>query len=275
VTSTSNPADSFMLSGRRAVVSGSTQGIGKAIAIAFANAGATVDLVGRNPDGLAKVLAELPRPAQQKHGVLQVDFADWRAVERAAQAHVGQLQATGAGPVHILVNNTGGPAAGMAIDAKPEDYINAMSMHIACFQALAQAYAPGMRSAGYGRIINITSTSVVTPIKGLGVSNTVRAAVANWTKTLATELARFNITVNNILPGFTKTARLDALMKGKATRAGATVDEVERDAIATIPAGRFGSADEIASVALFLASAAASYVNGVNLPVDGGRLAGQ
>ncbi len=258
------------LVGRRAVVSGSTQGIGKAIAIALAAAGATVDLMGRNPDGLAKVLAELPRPANQQHGAIQVDFADWRAVEKAAQSHVAKV-----GTVHILVNNTGGPAAGMAIDAKPDDYISAMSMHIACFQALAQAFAPGMRAANHGRIINITSTSVVTPIKGLGVSNTVRAAVANWTKTLATELGRFGITVNNILPGFTKTARLDAIMKGKASRAGSTVDEVERDAMLTIPAGRFGAPEEIASVALFLASPAASYVNGVNLPVDGGRLAGQ
>jgi 3-oxoacyl-[acyl-carrier protein] reductase len=268
--SASLPVPDFTLAGRRALVSGSTQGIGKAIALAFAAAGATVDLVGRNPDGLARVLGELPRPAGQTHTSLTIDFADWRSVERAAQEHASRV-----GTVHILVNNTGGPPAGLAIDARPEEFVQAMGMHLGSFQALAQAFAPGMREARYGRIINITSTSVVTPIKGLGVSNTVRAAVANWTRTLATELARFDITVNNILPGFTKTARLDALMKGKASRAGATIDEVERDAMATIPAGRFGSADEIAAVALFLASPAASYVNGVNLPVDGGRLAGQ
>jgi 3-oxoacyl-[acyl-carrier protein] reductase len=260
----------FSLHGRRALVSGSTQGIGKAIAIAYARAGATVDLVGRNEDGLRRVLGELPASAGQRHGSVVADFADWRSVERVAHEHVGRN-----GPVHILVNNTGGPAAGLAIDARPEEYIAAMSMHIACFQALAQACVLGMRDAGYGRIVNITSTSVVTPIKGLGVSNTVRAAVANWTKSLATELGRFGITVNNILPGFTKTARLDALMKGKASRAGSTVDDVEREAMQTIPAGRFGTADEIAAVALFLASPAASYVNGVNLPVDGGRLASQ
>jgi len=262
------------LAGRRALVSGSTQGIGKAIAIAFAAAGATVDLMGRNEDGLARVLKELPTPRGQAHSTLVADFGDWRKVEAAAQAYA-QTRLQTSGPVHILVNNTGGPPAGLAIDARPDEYITAMSMHIACFQALAQACVPGMRDAKYGRIINITSTSVVTPIKGLGVSNTVRAAVANWTKTLATELGRFNITVNNILPGFTKTARLDSLFKGKASRAGSTVDEVERDAIATIPAGRLGAPEEIASVALFLASPAASYVNGVNLPVDGGRLAGQ
>lgn len=261
---------SWSLAGRRALVSGSTQGIGKAIAVAFAEAGAIVDLMGRNEEGLARGARELPTPNGQQHGSVRADFADWRGVERAVQDHLRTV-----GAVHILVNNTGGPAAGLGIDARPEEYLAALSMHVASFQALAQACAPGMREAGYGRIINITSTSVVTPIKGLGVSNVVRAAVGNWTKTLAGELGRFGITVNNILPGFTKTARLDALFKGKATRAGSTVDEVERDAVATIPAGRLGAPEEIASVAAFLASSAASYINGVNLPVDGGRLASQ
>ena len=263
-------ASPFSLEGRSAVVCGATQGIGRATALEFARSGARVTIVGRNEDGLAKVLDELRAISPLAHDFAQADFADLDGTERIAHETAARL-----GTVHILVNNTGGPAAGTAIEARPRDYLAAMSMHLGCAQAWTQACAPSMRAAQYGRIVNITSTSVFTPIKGLGVSNTVRAAVANWTRTLATELARFDITVNNILPGFTKTARLDALMKGKATRAGATVDEVERDAIATIPAGRFGSADEIAAVALFLASPAASYVNGVNLPVDGGRLAGQ
>jgi 3-oxoacyl-[acyl-carrier protein] reductase len=258
------------LVGRRALVSGSTQGIGRAIAMALAASGATVDLIARNDQGLAKVLGELATTHGQRHGSLIADFSDWKSVERLATDYVGRV-----GTVHILVNNTGGPPAGSAIDAKPEDYITALTQHIACFQALTQACAPGMRAAGYGRIINITSTSVVTPIKGLGVSNTVRAAVGNWTKTLASELGRFGITVNNIMPGFTKTARLDAIFKGKASRAGSTVAEVETDAIATIPLGRLAAPEEIAAVAAFLASPAASYVNGVNLPVDGGRLAAQ
>lgn len=258
------------LIGRRALVSGATQGIGRAIAHAFAQAGAAVDIVGRNDEGIARVLRELPAPTGQKHAGLVADFADWRSVERVAHEHVRS-----AGPVHILVNNTGGPAAGLAIDARPEEYVAALSMHVASFQALAQACVPGMREASYGRIVNVTSTSVVTPIKGLGVSNVVRAAVGNWTRTLAAELGRYGITVNNILPGFTRTARLDALMKGRAGRAGSTVEEVEREVMTTIPAGRFAAPEEIAAVALFLASPAASYVNGVNLPVDGGRLAAQ
>jgi 3-oxoacyl-[acyl-carrier protein] reductase len=148
-----------------------------------------------------------------------------------------------------------------------------MTQHVLCNQALAQAVASGMRDANYGRIINIISTSVLMPIKGLGVSNTIRAAVANWARTLASELGPFGITVNNVLPGYTRTTRLESLIKGRASRAGLGIDEVERDMMGTIPARRFGSAEEIAAVVGFLASPAAAYVNGVNLPVDGGRLA--
>jgi 3-oxoacyl-[acyl-carrier protein] reductase len=218
-------------------------------------------------DEMALLWREVNRAA---HEAVKADFSDLDATERVAHETAARL-----GAVHILVNNTGGPAAGTAIEAKPRDYVNALAMHLGCAQAWTQACAPLMRAAGYGRIINVTSTSVFTPIKGLGVSNSVRAAMANWTKTLAGELGRFGITVNNVMPGFTKTARLEALFKGKASRGGTTVDEVERDAIATIPAGRLGDARELARAIVFLASPAASYVNGVNLPVDGGRLAAQ
>ena len=201
---------------------GATQGIGRAAALEFARAGARVVLVGRNEDGLAKVLDELKAVSVAAHETVKADFSDLAGTERIAHETARRL-----GAVHILVNNTGGPAAGMAIEAKPQDYLAAMSMHLGCAQAWTQACAPLMREAVYGRIINITSTSVFTPIKGLGVSNTVRAAMANWTKTLASELGRFGITVNNVMPGFTKTARLEALFKGKAARGGMTVDEVE------------------------------------------------
>jgi 3-oxoacyl-[acyl-carrier protein] reductase len=212
----------------------------------------------------------LPRDHGQTHRAVAVDFTDWCAVRDAARGHVADH-----GAVHILVNNTGGPPAGQAFEAAPGQYADAFAQHLLCNQALVQAVAPGMREAGYGRIINIISTSVVMPIKGLGVSNTIRGAVANWARTLAVELAPFGITVNNVLPGFVGTARLSSLIKGRAERAGRGADEVRHEMESSVPARRFGAPEEIGAVVGFLASPAASYVNGVNLPVDGGRLAGQ
>lgn len=261
-------AHDLPLHGKHAFVCGATQGIGYASAKALAAAGATVTVCGRNDQGLVKAVEDLPRPAQQKHWSCLVDFASWKDVHLAAETHLKS-----AGPVHILVNNTGGPAAGLAIDARLEDFQRAFEMHILCSQTLVQVFAPGMRQAGYGRIINITSTSVVTPIRGLGVSNTIRAAMANWGRTLAVELAPFGITVNTILPGYTRTARLAALFDGRARRGGSTVAEVEADAIRTVPMGRIGQPEEIAAAVVFLAGPSASYITGVNLPVDGGRLA--
>lgn len=260
--------DAHPLEGRHAFVAGATQGIGRAVALVMAGAGATVTICGRNDQGLIKVMEELPRPCGQKHWSCLVDFTNAREVAFAAETHLKS-----AGPVHVLVNNTGGPAAGSAIEARAEEFTKAFEMHLLCNHALAQTFAPGMREAGYGRIINITSTSVVTPIRGLGVSNTIRAAVANWGRTLAVELAPYGITVNSILPGFTRTARLEALFEGRARRGGSTVAEVESDALRSVPMGRIGQPEEIAAAVLFLASPEASYITGVNLPVDGGRLA--
>ncbi len=260
----------FSLEGKNALVCGSTQGIGRACAIEFARLGATITLMARNPDGLQKVLAELPLQHSQKHNFIEADFIDWQTVQKKAHQHV-----VAHGPVHILLNNTGGPAAGPVFEALPEDFLKAMTQHILCNQVLVQACAAGMRDAKYGRIINIISTSVMMPIRGLGVSNTIRAAVANWARTLAAELGPFGITVNNVLPGYTDTARLRSLLQGRATRAGISLEEVQKDLMASIPTRRFGTPEEIAAATAFLASPAAAYINGVNLPVDGGRLAAQ
>lgn len=260
----------FSLQNKRAFVCGSTQGIGKACAIEFARLGAQVTLLARHAEGLQKALSELPRDHNQQHHAEQADFSDWQRLREIAN----QL-AKAQGPVHILLNNTGGPPAGPAFEAQPEEFLKAMSQHVLCNQVLVQAVASGMRDAGYGRIINIISTSVLMPIKGLGVSNTIRAAVANWARTLASELGPFGITVNNVLPGYTDTARLQSLIGGRASRAGSTADEVKRDMMASIPARRFATPQEIAFAASFLASPAAAYINGVSLPVDGGRLAAQ
>ncbi len=258
------------LEGKKAVVCGSTQGIGHACAVELARQGAAVTLMARHQGALNKVRDELPADHGQTHDSILADFTDAPAVGQAAADYAQQN-----GPIHILLNNTGGPPAGPLIEAAPEDLMRGFQMHIICNQMLVQAFAPGMREAGYGRIINIISTSVVQPIKGLGVSNTIRGAMGNWARTLSSELAPFGITVNSILPGYTDTVRLGSLIEGKAKRAGSTPQEIVAQWKAGIPMGRFGSPHEIGAVAAFLASPAASYVNGVNLPVDGGRLAAQ
>jgi 3-oxoacyl-[acyl-carrier protein] reductase len=272
------------LIGYRAIVCGSTQGIGRAAAIELASLGASVTLVARNPEKLEQVCRELPvrrdvaehtgkaasaRAATQTHRWFAADFADPASVQEAIRTELTHQSA--AGPYTILVNNTGGPPGGPIADAPPEAFLAAFRSHLICNHLLVQALLPGMKSVNFGRIINIISTSVRAPIPGLGVSNTIRAAVANWAKTLAAELAPFGITVNNVLPGFTDTERLRQLFTDRATRENKPPEQVTADAIATIPAGRLGRAEEIAAAVAFLATPASSYITGINLPVDGGR----
>lgn len=254
------------LEGRRAVVCGASRGIGRAVATVLAGMGAELVLVARDAKALAAVLESLPGGAQ-RHGTCPVDFMDSEAVEAAFRRIASD------GAVHVLVNNTGGPAAGTAFDARPADYLDAFRQHLVAAQMAAQAFVPGMRDAGYGRIVNIISTSVKEPIPGLGVSNTIRAAVASWAKTLSRELAADGITVNNVLPGFTSTERLDYLFRLRAEKAGSTADEMARAALAQVPAGRFARPEEIAWAVGFLASPQAAYISGINVPVDGARMA--
>jgi 3-oxoacyl-[acyl-carrier protein] reductase len=258
------------LSGRLALVGGASQGIGRAIAIALAARGARVILSGRNDEGLAKVLGELPAAAHGSHEVLLQDHADASAMERAADALVARL-----GAIHVLVANSGGPAPGFLVDAPATDIEKAIRQHVSSAHGVLQALAPGMRAAGFGRVVAVTSTSVMAPIRGLGVSNVVRAAMSNWVRTIAGELGRFGITANMVMPGSTKTGRLDAIFQGRAARAGTTVADVEREAVARIPAGRLGTPEEIAAVVAFLCTPAAAFVNGAMIPVDGGQMAVQ
>jgi 3-oxoacyl-[acyl-carrier protein] reductase len=255
------------LDGKRALVCGSTQGIGKASAIELAEAGAQVTLLARNPESLAQVAAQLPMPKGQAHAWIAADFTQPQGVKAAVESEINASN-----PFHILVNNTGGPPGGPAIDADAQAFEDAFRAHLTCNHILVGLLVDGMKAEHYGRIINIISTSVKQPIPGLGVSNTIRGAVASWAKTLATELGPFGITVNNVLPGFTDTARLEQLFLAKAKRTGATLDEIRTAAIGTIPAGRLGEPAELGAAVAFLASPAAAYINGINLPVDGGRL---
>jgi 3-oxoacyl-[acyl-carrier protein] reductase len=256
------------LGGKRAMVCGSTQGIGRASAELMAGLGAEVVLVARDAGKLEEVVGGLLCDAGQRHAFVSVDFSNPHSVRNGVESHISRH-----GPVDILVNNTGGPKSGPILEAQIEEFSTAFAMHVQCNHALVQTTAPGMKSRGYGRIINIVSTSVREPIPGLGVSNTIRAAVAGWAKTLAGELAPFGITVNNVLPGYTETARLRSLIDARAARQNAAADEIERSMKAQTPMRRFGSVNEIAAAVAFLASPAASYITGVSLPVDGGRIA--
>lgn len=254
------------LTGKRAIVCGSTQGIGNAAAQELASLGAAVTLVARNEASLQKAKNELSTSTGQHHVALAVDFSVAADVKEKVGAYVEHF-----GPVHILVNNTGGPKSGAILDAELQAFVGTFSQHLLCNHILAQAVIPGMKSERYGRIVNIISTSVKQPIPGLGVSNTVRAAVASWAKTLAGEVAAFGITVNNVLPGMTKTGRLDYVIQSRAERSGKTIDDVVREMMAEIPAGRFAEPRELGAVIAFLCSPAASYVNGISMRVDGGR----
>ena len=256
------------LTNKSAVVCGSTRGIGKAAALELAHLGAHVILVSRDEDALVRTQKELPRSGTQHHDHIQADFAQPHVLKEKIGHYAGHHP-----PVHILVNNTGGPPGGPITGAGSDEFVDVFSRHLLCNHILVQALLPGMKALHYGRIINVISISVKQPIAGLGVSNTVRGAVASWAKTLAGEVAPFGITVNNILPGTTRTARLEWLMQERAKRQNASVETVSEEMIAEVPAGRFGDPADIANAIAFLASPAASYINGINLPVDGGRLA--
>ena len=253
------------LEGKYAVICGSTQGIGLAIAEELALLGANCTLVARNEDALKFVIHELDIALRQQHGYLVADFSKPDEVKKVIDAHVRQH------PVHILVNNTGGPPGGPITEATEEAFLNTFNQHLICNHILAKAVIPSMKKEGYGRIINIISTSVKIPHKNLGVSNTIRGAVASWAKTMANELGGFNITVNNVLPGFTRTKRLDVVIDNIVKTKKLTTADAEKEMQQEIPMKRFGEPDEIAAVAAFLASPAASYVNGTSIPVDGGR----
>lgn len=252
---------------KRAIVCGSTQGIGKSTAIKLAEMGASIVLISRNKEKLDNVLKELPvLNDAQKHEILVADFSNPPSLKKALEDFMFQDQT-----IHVLVNNTGGPPGGPIKDANTEEFINAFNQHLICNHILVQATYPGMKIAGYGRIINVISTSVKQPIEGLGVSNTIRGAVANWSKTLASELGPYGITVNNVLPGATATERLTDILHNVSKKINGTYEDAENMMKNVTPAKRFAQPEEIAGAIAFLASSEGSYINGINLPVDGGR----
>ena len=254
------------LSYKKAIVCGSTQGIGKASAIELAKMGAHVVLVARNEERLKAVCAELPAEDGQKHDYLVADFSAPESLKEVINSYIKEN-----GPAHILINNTGGPPGGPIENATTEEFYQAFSAHLICNHIMVDAVKEGMKEAGYGRIINIISTSVKIPLTGLGVSNTIRGAVANWSKTMANELGKHHITVNNVLPGATNTARLQSIIEKKSQKEGKSADAVQRAMANAVPMQRVAEPEEVANAVAFLASPAASYINGINVPVDGGR----
>ena len=253
------------LEGKYALICGSTQGIGLAIAEELALLGANCTLIARNEGALKSAVHTLDIALRQQHNYLVADFSKPDELKTIIESH------TAGQPVHILINNTAGPAGGPITEATEDAFLSTFNQHLICNHILTKAVIPSMKKEGYGRIINIISTSVKIPLWNLGVSNTIRGAVASWAKTMANELGEFNITVNNVLPGFTNTQRLSALIDTIAKKGNVLVEVVAKNMADEVPMKRFGEASEIASVAAFLASPAASYVNGVSIPVDGGR----
>tara|TARA_B100001758_G_C18377006_1_gene594941 strand:- start:1002 stop:1787 length:786 start_codon:yes stop_codon:yes gene_type:complete len=253
------------LKNKTAIVCGATQGIGLGISKELAKEGVNLILVARNKKKLTSCVKALPNP--KKHSFICVDFSKPNKLEQELKVYFEKHNKS----VHILINNTGGPKSGSIESATNDEFIEAFNMHVLCNQILASFVIPGMKRLGYGRIINIISTSVKIPIPGLGVSNTIRGAVANWSKTMANELGEFQITVNNILPGYTNTARLSSLFEKMSTSQNKPIKEIEKNIINNVPLKRLGNVSDVANIVTFLASKRASYISGVNIPVDGGR----
>lgn len=256
------------LKNKVALVCGSTQGIGFASANELAALGASVILLARNENKLKDCIKNLPVIDGQIHRYIVADYASPSNLKSTVADFLSETE-----PVHILINNTGGPPGGPITDAATDEFSDAFSKHLICNHILAQATIPGMKKTGYGRIINVISTSVKQPLNGLGVSNTIRGAVANWAKTMANELGQFNITVNNVLPGATNTGRLNSIISTKAAKIGETEEVIKASMANAVPMKRVAEPSEVANAIAFLASPAASYINGINLPVDGGRTA--
>lgn len=253
------------LENKTAVVCGSTQGIGLASAIELANLGASCVLIARNEASLQEAIKQLSTLYNQQHSYLIADFDKPETVKKVIENFVE------GNTVDILINNSGGPASGAITSANEDDFLNTFNRHLICNHILAKAVIPSMKAANYGRIINIISTSVKIPLPNLGVSNTIRGAVASWSKTMANELGQFNITVNNVLPGATATNRLKGIIEVNSGKKNKTIDEIEEEMKKEIPMKRFAEPNEIANTVAFLASPAASYINGVSIAVDGGR----
>lgn len=250
---------------KNALVGGASAGIGLATARELALLGANVFLLARNDTKLIEAMHSLDTSQGQKHNYVVADYSDGLQLQSRVEALLAERN------IHVLINNTGGPPGGPITEAPAKNFVAAYHNHLICNQILAQAVLPGMKAEGYGRIINIISTSVKEPLDGLGVSNSTRWAVAAWAKTWANEVGQYGVTVNNVLPGFTRTGRLVEVIEKRAEINRTDTASVETQFKNSVPLRRFAEPEEVAAAVAFLASPAAAYINGINLPVDGGR----
>ena len=257
--------DKLSLKDKNALVCGSSKGIGKAVAYTLAELGANVIMMARSADKLSRITSDLPKPQGQEHEFIAADFSKKEEVVERVESLLSHKN------IHILINNTGGPKSGPLLKAEEDEFTQAFHNHVIISQTLTQLLVPGMKESEYGRIVNIISISVKEPIAGLGVSNTIRGAMGNWSKTMAGELGPHGITINNVLPGYTKTDRLQSIIEKKAENEDLSVDEVKIRMKRNVPLRRFAEPEEIAMAVGFLSSPAAAYINGINVPVDGGR----
>ncbi|HAG91699.1 MAG TPA: short-chain dehydrogenase [Bdellovibrionales bacterium] len=254
------------LEGKWALVCGASQGIGASAATSLAELGASVILLSRNQEKLEKLQKTLKNP--ERHKVLSFDLSNYQELSKFLSENLKPEET----PV-VIVNNAGGPPAGPLLEVSPEAFQTALSSHVCAAQALIQYAIPRMKELKFGRVINVISTSVKAPIANLGLSNTVRGAMANWSKSLANEVGPFGVTVNNVLPGYTETPRLENLVKKASEKQNISESQVMEMWKSTIPLRRFADPKETGDVIAFLASPAAGYINGINVPVDGGRTA--
>ena len=258
----------MLLKNKFAFVSGGSDGIGASTAVLLSEAGCNVTITGRDNSKLDNIYSQLDTSINQKHNKISVDYN----VPKDMIATIAEHSNSNDIRYDVLINNSGGPKPGKIVDSSIDDFHSTFDRHLICNHLLFQEFYPHMKYNQFGRVINIISTSVKQPIRGLGVSNTIRGAVASWAKTLSYEVAADGITVNNILPGFTETGRLDSIIETKSAKLGISQNDVISDMISSIPVGRFGRPDEIAKLVVFLSSEDSSYINGVSIQVDGGRV---
>ena len=254
------------LTGKFALVGGSTDGIGKAIATRLAASGASVCIMARNKSKLEKVVNELDRSRNQKHKFLEVDFSNYNLFSKSIKYFFETNH------IDILVNNTQGPEGGSALEKSIDDYQSAFDLLFKCAVKTSLLALTNMKDKKWGRIINVASISVKEPLNYLVLSNSLRSALVTWSKTLSVDIAKFNITINNVLTGYFNTERLKQLNSKKAEKLGINISTIEDKIKDTIPMKRFGNPEEYANLVCFLASEKSDYITGINIPIDGGFL---